>query len=309
MRLVAYLLVALILSVGVSTVVFAGTSDHHPMRFDHVTLDDGLSQSTVLSVLQDSRGMLWIGTENGLNRYDGYEFEVFRRERGNPDSLSSDFIFDIEEDRTGNLWIATNGGGLVKFDRTTNRFSAFRHDAANSDSISSNIVRRILIDDSGAIWIATRGAGLDRLDPATGVFTRVRFGQSGDVPVNVYALFQDSNNNLWAGGDHGLSRVNTKTIEVFTFTHDPDESSSLDEHSVRAIVEDADGSIWVGSDGGGIARLNANGRTFEHFVHVPEDATTISSNRVSVLFKDRDGRLWAGTTLGLNLIDHASGAA
>ena len=308
LRLFAYLMLALILSVGVSTAVFAGTGDHHPMRFDHVTLDDGLSQSTVLSVLQDSRGMLWIGTENGLNRYDGYEFETLKRERGNPDSLSSDFIFDIEEDRTGNLWIATNGGGLVKFDRTTNRFSAFRHDVANSNSISSNVVRRILIDDSGVIWIGTRGAGLDRLDPATGVFDRVRFGQGSDVPVNIYALFQDSNKNLWAGGDHGLSRVNTKTNEVFTFTHDSGESSSLGEQSVRAIVEDADGTIWVGSDGGGIARLNASDRTFEHFVHAPDDATTLSSNRVSVLFKDSDERLWAGTTLGLNLVDHSSGA-
>ena len=277
------------------------------MRFDHVTLDDGLSQSTVLTVLQDSKGMLWIGTENGLNRYDGYEFETFRRERGNPDSLSSDFIFDIEEDPSGNLWIATNGGGLVKFDRATNRFTAFRHDATSSDGISSNIVRRILIDDNGIIWIGTRSAGLDRLDPETGEFSRVQIG--GEAPVSIYALFQDSTGDLWAGGDHGLTRINTKTNEAFTFTHDPDESTSIREHSVRTIVADADGRIWVGSDGGGVARINANSKTFEHFVHASDDATTISSDRVSVLFKDSDGRLWAGTTLGLNLIDHESGAA
>jgi diguanylate cyclase (GGDEF)-like protein len=309
LRYLAYLILMLVLSVVVSRTVFAGTSEHHPMRFDHITLADGLSQSTVLAVLQDSKGLLWIGTENGLNRYNGYEFETFKRERGNPDSLSSDFIFDIEEDRAGNLWIATNGGGLVKFDRATNRFATFRHDPAKSNSISSNIVRRILIDAKGIIWIGTRGAGLDRLDPGSGVFSRFQFGNGDEAPNNIYALFQDSTGILWAGGDHGLTRLSTETNEVFTYAHDPDASDSLAKHSVRAIAEDANGVLWVGSDGGGIARLSANDEAFEHFVHSEDDAATLSSNRVSTLFKDSDGRLWAGTTRGLNLVDHSSGAA
>ena len=299
----------MILSIGVSATALATSSDHHPMRFDHITLDDGLSQSTVLSVLQDSKGLLWIGTENGLNRYDGYEFKTYTRERGNPDSLSSDFIFDIEEDRSGNLWIATNGGGLVKLDRETNRFAAFRHDPANSSSISSNIIRRILIDDDGIIWIGTRGAGLDRLDPRKGEFSRYQFGNGDDAPVNIYALFQDLSGIIWAGGDHGLTRLNTETHEVFTYAHDPDRSASLSKHSVRAIAEDADGLLWVGSAGGGIARLSATDGTFEHFTHAADDVATLSSDHVSTLFKDSDDRLWAGTARGLNLVDHSSGAA
>ena len=84
------------------------------MRFDRITLDDGLSQSNVFSILQDSQGLMWFGTENGLNNYNGYEFEVFKRERGNPAALSSDYIFDIIEDTRGDLWIASNGGGPVE---------------------------------------------------------------------------------------------------------------------------------------------------------------------------------------------------
>ena len=305
-RLLACLL--LVAFTGTSTVALADSNKHHPMRFDHITLDDGLSQSNVLTVLQDSQGFLWIGTENGLNRYDGYEIETFTRDRGNKDSLSSDFVFDIEEDRDGNLWIATNGGGLVKFDRASNRFAAFRHDPANSNSISSNIVRRLLIDDTGIIWIGTRDAGLDRLDPGSGVFRNYQFGDGAHTPDNIYALFQDSTGILWVGGDHGLTQLDTETDELSTLRHGQDDASSLPEFSVRAIAEDGNGRIWIGTDGGGLSRLNASHAAFEHFTHVAEDAATVASDRVSTLYKDSADRLWAGTTRGLNLVDVDTGS-
>ena len=305
-RLAAFLLFAVFS--GVPTVVLAESNNHHPMRFDHVTLDDGLSQSNVLTVLQDSQGFLWVGTENGLNRYDGYEIETFNHDRGDPNSLSSDFVFDIEEDRDGNLWIATNGGGLVKFDRENNRFMAFRHDPANSTSISSNIVRRLLIDDTGIVWIGTRGAGLDRLDPGDGVFSHYRFGDGEQAPDSIYALYQDSAGMLWAGGDHGLTRLDTATNELLTYSHDQGSAASVPESSVRAIAEDADGRLWIGTDGGGLSRLNADGSAFEHFTQVADDETTLASDRVSTLYKDSAGRLWAGTTRGLHLVDGDTGS-
>ncbi len=85
-----------------------------PMVFDHITLEDGLSQATVTDVLQDSQGFLWIGTESGLNRYDGYRIETYSRERGNPDALASDFIWEIAEDADGDVWITTDGGGVAR---------------------------------------------------------------------------------------------------------------------------------------------------------------------------------------------------
>ncbi len=295
------------LLVGLSLRADAATGSHQPMRFEHITLDDGLSQSTVLDVLQDSRGLLWIATENGLNRFNGSEMVSFHHERGNPKSLSNDFIFDIEEDRSGRLWIATNGGGLVKFDRSTSRFTAFRHDPSDSNSIVSNIVRRLMIDDNGTIWIGTRGAGLDRLDPESGQFRNYRFGNGDRGRDDIYALFQDSAGFLWVGGDHGLTRLDVETNEAVTFTHDPDDDASLTPHGVRAIAEDADGSLWVGSEGGGLSRLVADAGTFRHLAHSANDSSTISSNRVASLFRDNAGRLWAGTTHGLNLVDHVSG--
>ncbi len=277
------------------------------MRFGHLTLDNGLSQSNVLSILQDSDGMMWFGTENGLNSFDGYEFNHYKRQRGNPQALNNDFIFDVAEGKNGNLWIATNGGGLARLNRATGQVKSFRHDAANPDSIAGNIVRRILIDDTGIIWVGTRGAGLDRFDPDAETFERFDLG-SGQAVGTVYALYQDSAGAVWVGGDHGLTRVDAENLDIETYSNDAADANSISAHSVRAVLEDSEGQLWIGTHGGGLSRLNPKTNTFEHFVHDENDATTISNDRVSSIFEDGDGRLWVGTTLGLNLVDRSSGA-
>ncbi len=283
-------------------------SSSHPMRFDHLTLDDGLSQSTVLAITQDSQGYMWFGTENGLNRFNGYEFEHFKRERGNADALGSDFIFDIAEDAAGDLWIATNGGGLVHYDNDSGKFRTWRHDPSDDSSIGSDIVRRVFADDSGFIWAGTRGSGLNRLDPATGEFRRFRLQQDPDGrPDNIYALFADANDVLWVGGDHGLTRFDTDSNEFVTLSHDPADGSSLSRHSVRAIGQDSDGRIWVGTYGGGLHRLHDDGTSFERFTHDAGNERTLTGDRVTSIFEDGEGRLWVGTTNGLNLVDRLSG--
>ena len=120
-RRIRFLATIVAMTLGSSATAANSDSQSHPMRFDRLSLDDGLSQSTVISILQDSRGLMWFGTENGLNSYNGYEFEQFLRERGNPQALSNDFIYDVEEDSDGNLWIATNGGGLARMDGKTRK--------------------------------------------------------------------------------------------------------------------------------------------------------------------------------------------
>jgi diguanylate cyclase (GGDEF)-like protein len=287
----------------------ASAAENPPIRFDHLTLDDGLSQSDVLAIHQDSHGLLWIGTENGLNRYDGYEIKVYRRERGNPDALSSDFITDIDEDSDGNLWLATNGGGLVKYTRSTGLFKAFRHDENDAASIGSNAIRRVLIDESGTIWIGTRDAGLDRLDPDSGTFTHISLGTNAAVADNIYALHIDVSGALWVGGDFGLARVDRDSGDFHTFSHDAGDPAGIGAHSVRAIAEDSAGRLWIGSDGSGISRLRADQTTFEHFRNSRDDDSTIASDRVWSIYKDSRDRLWVGTTRGLNLVDHATGRA
>ncbi len=281
----------------------------HPMRFDRLTLDDGLSQSTVISILQDSRGLMWFGTENGLNSYNGYEFEHFKRKRGNPDALSNDFIYDLAEDSDGNLWLATNGGGLAMMEPGSKRFTSFRHDPANSNSISSNVVRVLAIDADGILWLGTRGGGLDRFDPEKVEFRHYRFKKDGPQSLDaddIYALYADSDGVVWAGSNEGLYRLNPESGAITTYRNDPDIASTLSEKRIRTIYEDAKGELWVGTYGGGLNRFDSKTETFQRYRHDADDPSTISHDRVAAIFEDSDGRFWIGTSRGLNLMDRES---
>lgn len=288
-----------------ATIAVAEKANHHPMRFDHVTLDDGLSQSDVFSILQDSKGLMWIGTENGLNSYNGYEFEHFKRERGNPDALASDYIYDIAEDTDGNLWVATNGGGVAKMSRSTKRFESFRHDPENSNTIASNVVRSILIDNDH-IWLALRGDGLDRLDTKTGQFTHYNFGD-GEHPTKnpneIFALQKGAAGTLWVGSNAGLIKLDTESGAVTKFNHDSKDTQSLSDHRVRSIFTDSDGRMWIGTYGGGLNLFDVADGSFERYQHDANDPTSIASDRVTSIYEDNDGRLWIGTFGGLNLFD------
>ena len=275
----------------------------HPMRFGHLTVEDGLSQSNVLAVLQDSEGWMWFATENGLNSYDGYEFRHFKRERGNPAGLSNDFIFDVAEAKDGSLWLATNGGGLANIDRKSGEVRSYRNDVADANSISSNIVRSLYVDDAGIVWLGTRGAGLDRFDPVSESFERIDLGNV-DTSGTIFTISEAAGNALWIGGDHGLVKLDTRTLAVTNVTAALGQTG---DHSVRAAVEDGDGRLWVGSYGGGLVGLDADGRILTRFVHDANDAATLTDNNVTVLFEDDAHRLWAGTTSGLNLVDRSHG--
>jgi len=291
-------------------VVNAAESESHPMRFDGLTLDDGLSQSTVIRVLQDSRGLMWFATENGLNSYNGYEFEHFKRERGNPDALVNDFIYDVVEDSDGNLWLATNGGGLAMMERDSKRFTSFRHDPADSNSISSNVVRSLTIDADGTLWIGTRGAGLDRFDPSSAEFTHYRFSQDGSQSQDandIYAVYKDSDGMVWAGSEGGLYRLNPESGDIDAYKNDPEDTTTLSDNAIRAIYEDGRGDLWVGTYGGGLNRFDRETGAFQGFRHDANDAASISHDRIAAIFEDTDGRFWIGTSQGLNLMNRDSG--
>lgn len=296
----AFWVVGFVLMAGIALTAPANAAvEHHPMRFDRLSLDEGLSQSDVLAVLQDSEGLIWVGTENGLNRYDGYTFRAYRRERGNPTGLPNDFIFDLAEGADGSLWIATNGGGLVRMDRSAGTFKAFRNDPEDSSSLGSNVVRRVFVMQDGSVLAGTRGAGLRRLDPETGTFTSVELPgvtETGSLD-SVFALLRDSRGGLWVGGDHGLVKLQGEASRAFGGF----------EKSVRAVYETSDGTIWAGTYGGGLARLDAKTGEFVFYRHDAGDASSIAGDEITTILEDSSGRLWVGTTGGLNLVDSAAG--
>ncbi len=301
-RVAVLLLASLAVAAGVQAAA-------RPMRFEHLSTADGLSQSFVNCILQDRAGFLWVGTQAGLNRYDGYGFEVFRHDPADPASLSHDWIVALAEDpATGDLWIATEGGGLARWSRATGTFGSYRHDPEDPASLSGDRVTSLAVDAAGSLWVGTIDAGLNRFDAATGSFRRFRHDPARSDSLasdQVRSIFAGRGGRLWVGTWAGLDRLDGAAPlpgrQVFVHhRHDPRDPRSLSDDRVRAIVEDGAGTLWVGTLGG-LNRLTAAGGAFERLRHDPADGASLSHDWVRSLLVDRDGRLWVGTDGGLNL--------
>ncbi len=279
----------------------------HPMYFEHLTMRDGLSQSTVNSILQDSQGYLWLGTENGLDRYDGDSIREYRRERGNEHGLASDYIWSMAEDAQGDLWLATEGGGVARWDRRTEQFQPFRHDAHKPNTLASDAVRTLLIDARGRIWAGTLDQGLDVLDPKTGDVRHFRHRDEDprSLPADaVCALFADHSGRIWVGTDGGLSRYEPASDDFVNYGAANGNGSS--DARVRAIREDHTGALWIGTYRGGLDRLDPDTGRLTVFRHDRKDPHSLSHDRVLAVLEDDAQRLWVATADGLNLFDRES---
>jgi len=277
-----------------------------PMYFEHLSVRDGLSQSTVMSILQDSQGFLWLATESGLDRYDGYSIREYRRERGNDHALASDFIWKIAEDTQGDLWLATIGGGVARWDRRNDRFQQFRHDPANPASLASDAVRTLLIDADGMIWAGTEHHGLDILDPRTGRARHFRHqpGNARSLPSDgVFALYTDREGRLWVGTDKGLGRYEPATQD---FDNAIARDGALADVRVRAIFEDHQGALWIGTYDRGLYRLDPRTGNVTAFRYDANNPRSLASDRVRAILEDDAHRLWVATAAGLNLFERGS---
>jgi signal transduction histidine kinase/ligand-binding sensor domain-containing protein len=271
------------------------------IRFEQLSLEHGLSQSVVLGILQDSKGFLWFATQDGLNRYDGYEFVVYKHDSEDPTSISDSFAQAIFEDQDGVLWIGTNVGGLNRFDRETGTFTHYRHDPNDPNSLSNNDVQTIYQDREGTFWIGTQGGGLNRFDPQTETFAHYPFDAKDPAGLgsnNVLTLYQDREGRLWVGtAGGGLSQLDRETGTFVRYQNVPNDSHSLSNDVVQSILQDREGTLWVGT-ADGLNRFDPTDATFTSYHHDPNDAGSLSSNDVEVIHQDSTGELWLGTDGG-----------
>ncbi len=274
------------------------------IRFSRVSIEQGLSQSTVSCILQDHIGFMWLGTHDGLNRYGGDRFTVYRHDPEDPSSLSHDFILDCVEDASGNLWIGTQDGGLNRWNRDENNFTRFRHHPQQPQSLAGDRVRKILIDKTGVLWIGTTDSGLDRFDPETGVFEHFRHDPADATSISddqIRSLYEDRVGNLWVGTLAGLNLFDRRAKTFIRYRHQPSDPTSLSDDRVYSTIEDSTGSLWVGT-ALGLNRLNRATLTFDRFGHDPLDPTSLSDSFVRTVYEDSSGRLWIGTEGGLNVL-------
>jgi GAF domain-containing protein/ligand-binding sensor domain-containing protein len=276
------------------------------LRFERISVEQGLSDSTVTCFYQDSAGFLWIGTNDGLNRYDGYDFQVYRHDPGDPTSLSHDSVTAILEDSSGVLWIGT-AGGLDWFDRRQERFVHYRHDADDPVSLSHDAVSVLYQDRSGTLWVGTWGGGLNRLNPTTGRFVHYQHDPTDVRSLShdaVAAIYQDRSGVLWVGTVGGLNRMGPGMGSFTRYTHNPEDPRSVGDDLVRSILEDQYGVLWLGTGGGGLNQFNRYADTFTRYLVDPEDVEGFAYNDVVAILEDSAGVLWVGTDGGgLNQFD------
>ncbi len=273
------------------------------IRFEHFSLEEGLSQSVVTSVLQDRTGYLWVGTEDGLNRYDGYNFITYKPDSTNPASLSDRWITALAEDDQGYLWVGTRLGGLNRYNPVTGKFKRYPYGESAEDGVSSNQITALVADKNG-IWIGT-DSGLDFLDLSTNLFTHYSSSESSSTLSSslISALFKDSHELLWIGTSNaGVNVFDEKNKSFRVYKYVEEDDSSLSNNRVKAIAEDKNGVIWVGTDKG-LNRFNAEKKTFTHFLSSNEDPNSIAENTINTIYQDRSGGLWVGTNKGLDRYD------
>jgi len=287
----------------------AGADADSHFRFRHITAHDGLSQGVVNDVLQDRYGFVWLATQDGLNRYDGYEIRIFQHDPENPASIAGNHIWSLAEDDQGRIWYGTEAAGLGYFDPASESFVNFRFDPAAGATLDVYEVLDLAADPDGSIWAATSRHGLLRLDPADTSFTVWSHDSSDPASLpsdEVWSLAPDTDGTLWIGTSSGLVHMQSDgTLQQYR--HDPLSPNSLVNDVVYRLHLTTDGNLWIGTRRG-VDHLVRSDDSFVHYVHDPDDPRTLNTYATGGLCVDWEGRIWIGTMGGgLSLLDPKTG--
>jgi PAS domain S-box-containing protein len=287
-----------------STTAYAASA----LQFDHITADDGLPNNWVQAVTKDSRGFMWIGTQDGLVRYDAGAFVSYRRQKSNPNGLPFPAVRLIFEDSRKDLWVGsfTGDGGLARLDATTGRFQSFMPDGTNKNPVGAQ-AEAMLEDERGHLWIAT-GKGLSDYDPATQTFISYLHDPANALSLpndTVRTVAKGAGGRIWVGTQVGVARIDSSTgrFEEWAARDEPLRSAM-----VQKILADRDGTLWVATLDSGVHHLDPSTNKVTRYTHDPKDPTSLSTNRTRCLAKDNQGLLYIGTENGgLDVLDTATG--
>jgi two-component system, sensor histidine kinase ChiS len=279
----------------------SSNAQQHNLSFERLTTSQGLSHGSINCILQDHLGFIWVGTDDGLNCYDGYSFTVYRNDPQNPSSLSNNSISVIFEESSGALWIGTQRGGLNRYNRETNNFTAYLRNPGSTNSSSSNYVGLIYQDRSGTLWIGTPGAGFYKYDPKTDSFIAYSLPPKNSKDLshnNITAIHQDRSGIHWVatwGG--GLYKFDPKTGSSIIYRPDPNNPRSISSDAVVTIREDRSGTLWFGTKRGGLNRYDPKTDGFVAYRNDPVLPTSIEEN-IHTIYEGKAGTLWIGTDRG-----------
>lgn len=266
------------------------------IKLDHFSVSSGLSQSSVLNMLQDSHGFIWLGTRDGLNLFNGYEFTIFRNIAGDTTSLSGNLINSLAEDHEGNIWVATDRG-----------LSCYQRSSGNFKTILEAEFRTLTVDVSGTLWAGAQD-GLHYFDNSHKTLEKFKEPIPQVSTHAITSLFVDADNNVWVGtARHGLFQIaaDRKNViaheQLFTNT-----KNTFGSNRIEAIIRDAQQNLWIGTYGNGLFRFSLATGTVSHY-HQQSQDISIGNNNVRALTFDDLGNLWVGTFGGISILNTSLG--
>jgi len=279
--------------------------------FRRVAIPDDVPAHLVTALAEDKDGFLWIGTQAGLVRYDGYEFRSYKPEPGNAASLGGSYVRTLLVAADGRLWMGTFGGGVSVYDPARETFERHRADPTSRKGLSHDRVEALAEDQSGGIWIATY-EGLDRLDPATGIVERHRHDPKDAASLandRVRGLLVDRKGRLWVGTRDGLQVREANGRGFERVASDPGVASSLAGQFVSNLFQDSRGRIWIGTTDSGAAVLDPETRSLRRLPPRPRTPDGLSHFWVYGITESRAGEIWLGTFGGgVDVVDPDSHA-
>ena len=265
------------------------------IQFNNITIDDGLTQATCEVLFQDSDGFIWIGTNDGLNRYNGYNFKTYKYSEEDKQSIANNYILGIKEDKDKNIWVATING-LSKINSKNDSITNY-YDFEEKGNLSDYNIAEILITDDNKIIVGT-AKGLNIYDETKDGFYRVLENKEDMTSQNIYSLDQDEHGDIWVGTYNGLNKIDIKNNTVTKFYSDTDENT-LSENTIYKVYCDKQGYVWVGTFNSGVNKINIKTNEITRYSNIENDDTSLPGNYVRNILRDSNGVVWVCTDNGL----------
>lgn len=298
------LLLFLLLPVSVMLLLANRSSAQNKVvKFSSLTIEDGLSQSDVKSIIKDRLGFIWFSTDDGLSRYDGYNFTAYKHNVKDPHSIPANDVTDLFEDKQGNLWIGS-GGGLSLYNYNANNFTNFKANKDDESTLSDPDVSSIFQDSKNRIWVCSY-SGLNLFDVKTKKVKRFLYTKNRDdiSAHHITSMTEDNDGILWLGSEGGLVQFNPATGAVTTYVHTG--KNSLSNNLVNAVFKNSEGNLYIGTRGGGLDLFDIKTKTFTNFSHNVNNTSSLVNNNVLAIVPGKFKKLWIATENGLDLFDES----
>ena len=269
------------------------------LSFNHLTVENGLSNNSVLAITQDGDGFLWFGTRTGVNRYDGTRFKLYTHNNTDSNTLSSDNIISLFCDSKKTVWAGTSSG-LNRYDRLLDKFIHIQLEGNRFFSVNC-----IYEDHKGGLWVGT-SSGLYYTSQKNDLqFIVIHSSVNSIAGENVQAVFEDKNGFIWVGTSNGLSRLQRQKngFSFLTFRHNPADPNSLSANYITTIAEDADHHMWIGTQNNGVNQFNENKNSFIRYCKNCSPNPSLINNNIRSIRLVKTGELWIGTQEGLSIIN------